>query len=69
MTSKIIKPVIWGLKNSNNILNLAHTVKNCDQCDSISSEQVSVCKNHKEEYDRLVDNGPYGRSFRDIIKN
>lgn len=67
MVSRIIKPVIWGLKNSNNILNMAYTVKNCNQCDSISSEKV--CEDHKEEYNKLVDNGPYGRSFRDIIKD
>lgn len=64
----IVKPVIWGLKNSDKLLNMAYTVRNCKECsDTEFSDKDSFCENHQDQYNELLQKAPYGRSIRDIL--
>lgn len=65
-----LKPVVWGLKNSDKILSTAYTVRNCGKCSNVDfSDKNSFCTDHQDQYDRLLNNGPYGQSMREILFN
>lgn len=70
MVYNTLKSIIWGFKNAEDIFNIINEAKNCDKCDDLDFENNDgVCKEHRESYERLVQNGPYGRSITDIINN
>lgn len=65
-----LKSVVWGLKNSDKILSTAYTVRNCSKCSIVDfSDKNSFCTDHQEQYNKLLNNGPYGQSTREILFN
>ena len=65
MLYNIIRSVIWGFKNIDEIINRLNEFRNCNECNKL--EYDHLCENHKQSYNKLAKNGPYGRTIRDII--
>ena len=56
---KVAEAVYWGFKNLDSILRLASLSNACESCSESPSEGDDFCSEHRGEYDRLVENGPW----------